>query len=122
MLSFLFDEDTDGKLRRAVRRYNSLIPEAAIPVVRVGDPAAPPSGMLDPEVLAWAAENGLILVTYDKATMGGHLADFLAAGHHSPGVLIIRNGSTIRVLVEILALIAHAGAAEDYADQVNWIP
>ena len=122
MLSFLFDEDTDGKLRRAVRRHNSLHPDVAIPVVRVGEPAAPPSGTLDPEVLAWAAENELVLVTYDKTTMGGHLADFLAAGHQSPGVFIIRNGSTISALVEILAIIAHAGAAEDYADQVNWIP
>ncbi len=122
MLSFLFDEDTDGKLRRAVRRHNSLHPDTAIPFVRVGDAAAPPSGTLDPEVLMGTAENDLILVTYDKTTMGGHFADFLAAGNHSPGVLIIRNGSTIPVLVEILAIIAHAGSAEDYADQVNWIP
>ena len=54
--------------------------------------------------------------------MPTHLADHLAAGRHSPGILLIRKGSQLADVVEMLAVFAHAGEPADCSDQVRFIP
>jgi hypothetical protein len=53
--------------------------------------------------------------------MAGHLNDRLAAGGHSPGVFLIRSGSTIRSVVEFLEAAAHASDPSEWQDQVTYI-
>ena len=47
------------------------------------------AGVPDPKVLALAAEQHRILVSYDFQTMPGHFGDFLQAHGSSPGVLLV---------------------------------
>jgi hypothetical protein len=54
--------------------------------------------------------------------MINHFNDHLAAGHHSPGLFLIHPRSRIQDLVAFLALAAHAGNAEQWCDQVTYIP
>jgi hypothetical protein len=51
-----------------------------------------------------------------------HLTAHLQAGHHSPGVLIIRRGSTIAQIVAYLELAAYAADFARYQDHIEHIP
>jgi hypothetical protein len=42
--------------------------------------------------LLWAEREGRVLVTLDRHTMPGHLANHLRAGHNSPGSFLSANG------------------------------
>lgn len=120
-LPFVLDENLRGRFWRAIQGHNARSP-FPVDVVRVGDPADLPRRSLDPDILLWAEREGRILVTLDKNTMPGHLTAHLAAGHHSPGILMIRPGFTIRELVFHLALIAYACQPDEYADQYVYMP
>ena len=88
----------------------------------MGDPADLPLSTLDPQVLAWAEEHDSILVTLDKSTMPGHLADHLTAGRHSPGVFIVRDGTPFAVVVEYLILATHVADPDEFRDAWRFIP
>lgn len=122
MLQFLLDEDTPGPLADAIDRHNALSLGLPIDAVRVGQFGAPPSGTTDPDNLIWAEAEDRLLVSRDYNTLRQHLADHLAAGRHSPGVLLTRPGRTIPELLNSLELIAHAGHTDDFRDQVRYIP
>jgi len=77
---FLLDENVDPSLRAGL---NLRWPEAEIWMV--GDPGAPPRGTRDPELLAWCELAGFVLITNNRASMPGHLAEHLASGRHVPG-------------------------------------
>jgi hypothetical protein len=63
-----------------------------------------------------------MLVTEDKRTIPAHLAAFLEAGNHFPGLLIVRPASRLAQVVESLALIAHAGEPQEFANMVTYVP
>jgi hypothetical protein len=121
-VAYLLDEHLrGGGLWQAIQQHNAG-GGLFLDVVRVGDPPDLPLGRLDPEILLWTERQGRILVSNDRQTLPGHLADHLTAGHHSPGVLLIRRGSAIVDLVDALVLRAHAGFPADFADQARYIP
>lgn len=122
MLAFLLDEDTDGNLLRALRRRSRMAGGVVTDVLRVGEPGAPPSGTPDSDVLLWCEVNQRILVSNDRNTMPGHFAAHLAAGHHSPGVLLIRFHAPLGVVVAELELISMAGDPDDFHDRIGYIP
>src|SRR5262249_8257039 len=120
-LSYLLDEHLRGTLWNAIQRYNA---QGGFPldVARVGDPPDLPLGTLDPAILAWAERENRILVSRDEKTLGTHLADHMAAGHHSPGIFIIRPRSTRPQVIAFLAAAAYASAPVDWRDQLRYIP
>ena len=120
-LALLLDEHWRGPLWTAIQRHN-LSSELLLDVVRVGDRADLPLGMLDGDLLLWAERETRLLVTEDKRTMPQHLAEHLAAGHHSPGVFVVRMGFSRTEILEALVLVAHAGNPSDYADVVTILP
>jgi hypothetical protein len=122
MLKFLLDEDTPGPLESAIRRHNLRPDRLPIDFVRVGRTGAPPSGTTDPDNLIWAEAEDRILVSRDFNTLIQHLNDHLAAGRHSPGVLLIRPGHTYAQIISELEAIAHAGQPDDFRDRVQFIP
>lgn len=79
-------------------------------------------GMLDPLVLETASTLGGILVTHDERTMPQHFAEFLAAGRHSPGVLLIPQETPIRVAIEALHLVWYASEPEEWVDRIDYLP
>ena len=122
-LKFLLDENLrDRGLWAAITQHNAKSDEG-LDVVRVGDADGPPLGILpDPELIAWAAANGRILVGLDKSTLPSHLANFLNAGNQSPGVIFLRTDLTRNDVLELLILIAHACEATEWANTYRWIP
>jgi|HubBroStandDraft_6_1064221.scaffolds.fasta_scaffold1003661_1 hypothetical protein len=64
----------------------------------IGGPDAPPLGTKDPQILEWLEANQFILVTDNRSTMPGHLADFNDRGRHVLGIFIALKGFDVRVL------------------------
>ena len=91
-------------------------------IVRVGDPTDLPLGTEDPEILLWAEREEQQLATHDPDTMPRHLADHLAAGHHSPGIFMIRPQSTLPQVVGFLRDAAYASKPEEWRDRIQFIP
>jgi hypothetical protein len=121
VLRYVLDEHLRGPLWRAIQWQNSS-GAYLLDVVRVGDAADLPLGTADPALLLWAERAQRILVTHDPDTMPMHLNDHLAAGHHSPGVFMIRPHSTLPQLVTFLRDAAYASEPADWQDRVQFIP
>ena len=120
-LSYLFDENLRGPLWNFVLRHNrsGLNP---IDVVQIGDSDVLALGTGDAEILLWAQRHGRILVSVDRGTMSKHLADHLAAGHHSPGVFTVRTEFPLREILDFLVLAAFATDPSEWADTNRFIP
>jgi hypothetical protein len=119
--ALLLDEHLRGPLWQAILRHN-LSGGDPIDAVRVGDPSDLPLGAEDPAILRWAERESRILVTEDRQTMAAHLADHLAAGRHSPGIIMTRPNARITELLEALWLIAYAAHPEEIADAITYMP
>jgi predicted nuclease of predicted toxin-antitoxin system len=78
-------------------------------------------GVPDSEVLRIAAESGRILVSHDRNTMPAHFADFLEL-QSSPGVIIVSQDLDIGAAIEDLLLIWAATEAEEWVDQLGFVP
>lgn len=114
-MRFAADENFDGKVLLGLRqRFPDL------DLVRVQDTemlSAP-----DPVVLAWAAEQERIILTHDIQTMVGDAYARIAAGLSTPGVILVPERLARGLALSELTLIVGAGNAEDFADQVTFIP
>ena len=119
-LAFLLDENVRGRLQQAVERYNATA-NMPLDVIQVGAADDLPLGMSDPDVLLWIEREDRLLVSLDKNTLPGHLERHLAAGHHVPGILLIRRGTSIAPLVEYLVAVAYASDAEEWQDRIEYV-
>ena len=89
--------------------------------VRVGDPADLPLGTRDLDLLLWAEQQSRILVSFDTNTLPLHFINHLAAGHHSPGLFLIRRRARIANVVEFLVLAAYASDEYEWIDRIEYI-
>src|SRR5262245_48077893 len=110
-IRFLFDEDTDPDLIDALLRR-----EPAVDALRVGWDGAPPTGTLDPDLLIAAEALGRMVVSNDKKTMPGHLAAHFAAGRHTHGVALLRQGFSFSAYVDDLLMLWTGSEAEEWVD------
>jgi hypothetical protein len=62
------------------------------------------------------------LITQDENTMVGFAWDRVKAGRPMPGVIVRRRSVPIRQAIDDLLLAAYCGAAEDFKDQVHFLP
>jgi hypothetical protein len=120
-LRFVLDEHLRRILWQAVQQHNAGGGDP-LDVVRVGDPPDLLLGTLDPDLLLWSEHEGRILVSRDRKTLPGHLAEHLRGGHHCPGIWLIRRGSTVAQVLTFLTVAAHASDPADWQDQLVAIP
>ncbi len=122
MLAFLFDENVSRKILDAALRHNLSDPIHPLDIVSIGDSDAPSLSTLDPDILKWIEAEGRLLVTRDLRSMANHVNDHLQNGGSAPGILEIRRTATVPAIIESLVLIAHAGLAEEFENQIRFIP
>src|SRR5271168_2893520 len=82
MLRFLTDEDLDGRLTSGLR-----LRVPGLDLVRAQD-----DGLMqtpDPDILAWAAVEGRIVLTHDRNTMTGFASTRVNAGQAMPGLFVV---------------------------------
>jgi hypothetical protein len=114
---FLLDEHVPHAIQSRLLR---LDPE--IDILAAGQLLAPPTGTSDPDLLAWIEKTGYILVTANRRTIPEHVRAYYAAGHHIPGVLLLRRGASLGQVIEQLYLLWVASDAEEYVDRLLYLP
>ncbi|MBX9583348.1 MAG: DUF5615 family PIN-like protein, partial [Gemmataceae bacterium] len=100
-----------GEVVRGLRRRRP-----GIDLVRSRDVL--PEGTPDPEVLAWAAAEGRVLITNDRNTMVGFAYRRAAAGEPVPGLIATTNEQAIGPAIDDILLIADYMPADEIRDQV----
>jgi len=107
MLRLLADENFNGDIVRGLR-----LRLADFDIVRVQDVGL--AGAEDPDILQWAAENGRILLTHDRATMPDFAYERVAAGDAMPGVFVLNDRFPIGQAIEESLLM------DACSEQANW--
>jgi hypothetical protein len=116
MLRLASDVDVHGAIVRGLRRQRPQID-----LVRVQDLIAPTSH--DTEVLAWAANEGRILITNDRNTMIGHAMERVEAGQLMPGLIMTSSEQSIgSTIADIILLAELAGEEEIRKQAVVFLP
>jgi predicted nuclease of predicted toxin-antitoxin system len=112
---FLSDENLNGDIVRGL-----LLRRPALDLLRVQDVGL--EGSDDPTVLAWAAENGRILLTHDRATMPDFAFGRIAAGQPMAGVFILNDRQPVRQAIDELLLIDDCSETEEWSGRVLYLP
>ena len=115
MLRLLIDEDFD---HRIVRGLLARVPSADL--VTIQDIGL--RGAHDRDVLAWAAEQGRVLLTHDVTTMTRFAYERIAAGQAMPGVFAVHQTATIGPVIEDLVLLASVSDEREWEGQVRYLP
>ena len=116
-VNYLLDENVDPLYQVQLRQQ-----EPSLVVWKIGDPGTPPRQTPDPDILYWCEERSFILLTNNRKSMPVHLADHLAEGRHVPGIFILNDNLSIGETIEELIIIALASEANEYSDQISYLP
>jgi hypothetical protein len=111
MLRLASDADVHGDILRGLRRR---LPQ--IDLVRVQDDLA--EGTPDPDVLAWAAAQGRVLITNDRNTMIGFAYQRVASGAGMPGLIVTTNDQSIGAAIDDISLISEYMPEDEIRDQI----
>ena len=114
-IKLLFDQDFDLDILRGLQLRLPQV--AALTAFEIGLSAAP-----DPELLAWAAERGRLLLTHDRQTMPDHIADRLTAGDQIAGVVIVSRRIPIGRVIDDLEIIVVCSNADEWINVTRYLP
>lgn len=109
------DENFNNQIVRGVLRQS---PE--VDIVRVQDVGL--SGADDPTVLAWAAQEGRIVLTHDVATMTIFAYERIKAGLSMPGLFEVSRRVSVGLAIEEIILIAECSLEGEWEGQVRFLP
>ena len=112
---YLFDENCNARILRGVCRR-----APGLHVVTAQD-AALGSGT-DLAILAFAAEEGLIVVSHDVRTMTAHAATQLQAQQPMAGLILIPQAYPVGQAIDDLVLIAEVTTAEEWQGKMVFLP
>lgn len=76
----------------------------------------------DAAVLAWAADEGRMLLTHDVKTITPYVQERVKAGLPMPGVIIIRQQVPLGEAIEALHIFIGASDPEEWENQVTYLP
>ena len=113
MIRFLTDEHIPAALVVAMR-------VRGLDVMRVHEAGLASSP--DPGILAWAAADDRVLVTFDRQTMPGFLYARVAAGLPTPGVALVDDSLPIGRMADELHVLAACSTSGELRDQVHYVP
>jgi hypothetical protein len=115
MLRLLIDQDFDQDILRGLRRRVPDLDAVTAYEVEMSEAS-------DPELLAWAAEAGRILVTHDRRTMTSHAAQRLAAGDDTAGVIVVSRRIPISTAIDDLEIAVTCSEPEEWQNLIRHIP
>ena len=115
MVKLLVDQDFDHDiLRGLVRRVPTL---DVVTAYQIGFSAAS-----DPELLAWAAEAGRVIITHDRKTMPSHTADRMAGGEKILGVIIVPQRRPMRQVINELEVVVMCSDENEWENIILYLP
>lgn len=115
MLRFAADENFNNDVVRGVLRRKS-----SVDIVRVQDVGL--SGVDDPTVLEWVAQEGRVLLTHDVATITRYAYERVQDGKAMPGVFEVGRGVPVGLVIEEVLLLAEYSLDGEWEGQVRYLP
>jgi Domain of unknown function (DUF5615) len=115
MLKLFADENFDNNIVRGLLRR-----QPNIDIVRVQDVGL--SGVEDPIILAWAAQENRILLTHDVATMTRYAYERLANNELMPGVIEVPLELPIGRVIEDIILLVECCLEGDLEGRIQYLP
>lgn len=115
MLKLVSDENFNADIARGLYRRR---PD--LDVVRVQDVGL--SATPDPDVLAWAAVEGRILLTHDRDTMPNFAYDRVRARQPLPGVFLVSDVMPVGQAIDEILLAVECLTPEECKDFVRFFP
>jgi hypothetical protein len=112
---FLADHDLNERIVQGVLRQEPLVD-----VHRARDLGLQEKP--DAEILHYAAEHGLIVISHDVNTMTEATIRRIHEGLHVPGVLLAPQAAAIGDVIDSLVLIWTASEAEEDVNLVDYLP
>jgi hypothetical protein len=79
-------------------------------------------GATDPELLAWLAQEGRILLSHDVQTIPAFAYERVDSDMPMPGVIIVRERVSIGQIVDELEIMIEAGNSSDFENIVRFVP
>jgi hypothetical protein len=76
----------------------------------------------DPDILAWAAPAGRIVLTHDRNTMTGFASTRVTAGEPMPGLLVVDRQASLGQIPNDLEAMAAASEMDEWRDQIIFVP
>jgi predicted nuclease of predicted toxin-antitoxin system len=115
VLKLLSDENFNADILRGLHRRRT-----DIDVVRVQDVGL--SATPDPDILAWAAGEGRILLTHDRDTMPKFASDRVQTGQPMPGLFLVSDLMPVGQAIEEIPLAVECLTPEECKDFVRFFP
>jgi len=115
MLLLAADENFNGNIVRGLLRR-----QPTLDLVRLQDVGL--SGAEDPVVLAWAAQEGRILLTHDVSTITRYAYERVQEGQPMPGVFEVSRDLSIGRAIEEILLLAECSLEGEWEGQVRYLP
>jgi Domain of unknown function (DUF5615) len=112
---FLADHDLNEHIVTGVLRR-----EPALEFVRARDIGM--SERPDAEVLAYAADNGSIVVSHDVNTMPSAAYARISSDQKMAGLLMVKQSDPVGMIISCLIMIWSASEAEEWGNQVCFLP
>jgi hypothetical protein len=109
------DENFDNRILRGLRRRRQ-----ELDIVRVQDVGL--AGWSDADVLAWAAQEGRVLLTHDVTTIGRYVDERVQAGLPMPGVFVVSQQTPIGRAIEDILLLAECSLEGEWEGQIQFLP
>jgi hypothetical protein len=115
-LRFLIDENLSPRLKATINRHYPTVD-----VVRVGDEDAPPLGTPDTDLLLYLERTQRALITDNRDSMPGHIADHFAQGRQHWGIFEVHKNVPFGSLAELMYLYWEVTEAEEWINPVEWL-
>jgi predicted nuclease of predicted toxin-antitoxin system len=115
MLRLLSDENFNGDIVRGL-----FLRQPDLDLLRVQDVGL--RKVDDPAILDWAASNGRILLTHDRATMPDFAYERLSQGQQMSGLFVINDRMPVRQVIDELLLLIDCSEQDEWKDIVLYLP
>ncbi|MBE2224053.1 MAG: DUF5615 family PIN-like protein [Anaerolineae bacterium] len=114
-MKFAADENFDNRILRGLLRR---LPD--LDIVRIQDTVV--AGKDDATVLAWAADEGHILLTHDQKTIPRYAHEQMKSGKSTAGVILSNNHLPISGVIDDLHLIVVSSSMAEWIDRIQYLP
>ncbi|MBW4418774.1 MAG: DUF5615 family PIN-like protein [Myxacorys californica WJT36-NPBG1] len=114
-MKLLADENFDNTIVRGLLRRRS-----SIDIVRVQDVGL--SGEDDPTILAWAAQEGRVLLTHDVATITRFAYDRVEQGLPMPGVIEVSTSAQVGQVIDDVLIVVDCSSEGELEGQIQYFP
>src|SRR5262245_46688739 len=115
MLRLLADMNFNGDIVRGV-----LLRNPDLDIVRAQDVGL--NHAVDPDVLAWSADNNRIVLTHDRKTMPSFAYARVEAGEPMPGVFVLNDRFPVGKAIEEILLVDACSEQEEWSGRVVYLP